>query len=311
VGTLTIFVSNSLVSEFAPNRPYKSIKEITEETLMTFITIEITCFDFPKVSTPNYRFIGSLGGAIKAEPLPNDFKAFADGAMDGLIVVTFGSMIRLRQSIRSHIHMLISALGRMKERAIVQFTASELEGTEVPSNVLIREWLPQFDLLSHPNTRLFIAHGGMNGHLEATYIGIPILTMPLQREQERNGARAQAKGHGKLLKWEETNTEEIYMTIRELIDNEKYKESISKCSAILKEVPSAREQLAFWVNHILKHGAAHLRPLAADMPWYQFFGFDVMAVFAVSILLFNSLLFFCCRFCCRKCWGSGEKVKTD
>ena len=64
-------------------------------------------------------------------------------------------------------------------------------------------------LLGHQYTKIFICHGSKSGHLEATYRGAPIPTFLHHAENVRNGARVQARGHGKLLKWDETNANEI------------------------------------------------------------------------------------------------------
>ena len=295
---------------YLPEKPLKTVAELTNESEMTFITVETTCFDFPKISAPHYRFIGSLSGSVTPKPLTGEYKTFVDGAKDGLIVISFGSLIEMRKTIIGPIGMLIEALGRMKEKAVVQFTQTDLGNLKIPPNVLVREWLPQTDLLAHQNAKLFIGHGGMNGHLEATYLGIPILTLPYQSEQAHNGARAEAKGYGKLLKWDEINTHEIYDTIRELIDNKNYKENIVKCMKIIKDMPSAREQLSFWVNHILKHGSKHLRPIAADMPFYQFFGLDVFVLLVTVIFVVIVLFCTCCKYCCCRCCRSS-KLKKD
>ncbi len=33
----------------------------------------------------------------------------------------------------------------------------------IPSNILIKRWRPQNDLLGHPNVKKFVTHGGQNG----------------------------------------------------------------------------------------------------------------------------------------------------
>jgi len=56
------------------------------------------------------------------------------------------------------------------------------EGWTVPDNVHIRTWLPQNDILGHPNTRLFITHAGNGGQYEALYHKVPMLSFPLFAE---------------------------------------------------------------------------------------------------------------------------------
>lgn len=60
---------------------------------------------------------------------------------------------------KEKIDAFLNVLGKLKQRVIWKF---EDESYEVPSNVLIKKWLPQSDILGHPNVVLFITHGGKN-----------------------------------------------------------------------------------------------------------------------------------------------------
>ena len=60
---------------------------------------------------------------------------------------------------------------------------------DIPDNVKIVPWLPQNDLLGHPNTRLFITHCGVNGQHEAIYHGVPMIGFPIFSEQMYNCKR--------------------------------------------------------------------------------------------------------------------------
>lgn len=44
--------------------------------------------------------------------------------------------------------------------------------------------------LAHPNTKLFITHGGLLSTTETTYHGVLILAVPVFADQEMNAARA-------------------------------------------------------------------------------------------------------------------------
>ena len=93
-----------------------------------------------------------------------------------------------------------------------------------------------------------------------------------------------------------------------LINDKSYKENIKKCSAILKDLPNARDELVFWVNHILKFGGDHLRPVSADMGTLEFFMIDVIAFIGAVLGIISFIVYWCCCNLCRRC---KRKLKTQ
>ncbi|KAG5670631.1 hypothetical protein PVAND_000879 [Polypedilum vanderplanki] len=55
-----------------------------------------------------------------------------------------------------------------------------------PDNVMISSWLPQRDILAHPNVKAYICHGGLLGTTEAVYEGVPVLGIPIFGDQKTN-----------------------------------------------------------------------------------------------------------------------------
>ncbi|KAJ6740145.1 UDP-GLYCOSYLTRANSFERASE 72E1 [Salix purpurea] len=52
--------------------------------------------------------------------------------------------------------------------------------------LLIEDWAPQVEILSHPSVGGFISHCGWNSTLEAITNGVPIIAWPLYAEQRMN-----------------------------------------------------------------------------------------------------------------------------
>ncbi|QCE05286.1 zeatin O-glucosyltransferase-like [Vigna unguiculata] len=54
--------------------------------------------------------------------------------------------------------------------------------------VVVRDWAPQLEILSHPSTGGFMSHCGWNSCLESITMGVPIATWPMHSDQPRNAA---------------------------------------------------------------------------------------------------------------------------
>ena len=89
-----------------------------------------------------------------------------DGAEHGVILFTMGFIFSPAVVPKERVDALLSAFARLPQRVIVKFD-DPVEGS--PPNVLIKPFLPQQDILAHPNTILFVTHCGMHGVMEAIY----------------------------------------------------------------------------------------------------------------------------------------------
>lgn len=91
----------------------------------------------------------------------------------------------------------------------------------VPENILIRPYVPQQEILAHPNTILFFTHFGMKGTLEAIYYGVPMVGMPLFNDQGDVKARVEDKGIGMGIS-KNASEEEILNAIIRVRDSKRY-----------------------------------------------------------------------------------------
>ncbi len=72
----------------------------------------------------------------------------------------------------------VRTFAKLKQRVIWKWDKDE-GMPDVSENVKLVKWLPQQDLLGHPNIRLFITHGGLLSTEEAVYHGVPVIGMPV------------------------------------------------------------------------------------------------------------------------------------
>lgn len=103
---------------------------------------------------------------------------FASGAKDGFIVFSTGSIIKPSHMPESVRKGFVKTFSKLKQKVIWKW---DKDGgmPDLPANVKLVKWLPQQDLLGHPNIRLFITHGGLLSTEEALYHGVPVIGLPV------------------------------------------------------------------------------------------------------------------------------------
>ncbi|XP_042806527.1 UDP-glucuronosyltransferase 1A3-like isoform X2 [Panthera leo] len=189
-------------------------------------------------------------------------------------------------------------------------------GTPPPNlakNTILVKWLPQNDLLGHPKARAFITHSGSHGIYEGICNGVPMVMLPLFGDQMDNSKRMETRGAGLTLNVLEMTSEDLANALKAVINDKSYKENIMRLSSLHKDRPIEPMDLAvFWVEFVMRHkGALHLRPAAHDLTWYQYHSVDVIGFLLAIVLGVVFIMYKCCAFGCRKCFGKKGRVKKS
>ncbi|XP_066286516.1 UDP-glucuronosyltransferase 2C1-like [Branchiostoma lanceolatum] len=265
--------------------------------------------DFPRPSMPNMVQIGGLNVAV-LNPLPEDIEAFVQSAGDdGVIVVSFGSMVKMMPKERKEVFAAVFA--RLRQKVVWRYVGEKPTG--LGNNTKLLAWLPQNDLLAHSKTRAFITHAGSNGLYEALHHGVPMVCLPLFGDQPANAARMVARGLGVKLDFSTVTAEQLYQAILHVVTNNSYQETAARLSRLHRDQPqSPMERTVWWIEYVIKHGRLpHLRARAVELPLYQYYLLDV-AVFLLAVCSAVLGTVWCsCSFFCRNifCKSGGRKQK--
>ena len=96
------------------------------------------------------------------------------------------------------------------------FSTGKLQ-VSVSDNVKLMSWLPQNDILGHPKTRLFIGHAGLNGILESTYHGVPMIVAPFFGDQFYNANTMKQSGLAEVVNLWSMPSEEFVSLIQKVL----------------------------------------------------------------------------------------------
>ncbi|ELT87965.1 hypothetical protein CAPTEDRAFT_224055 [Capitella teleta] len=247
--------------------------------------------DYPKPSMPNVVNIGGMSPK-PAKPLEEELMKWMDGSTNGVVVASFGSVISYIPLELSN--KLLKAFAELPYNVL--WRNKNITGLTVPDNVRVMSWLPQNDVLGHPNTVAFVTHCGNNGQFEALYHKVPMIGLPVFADQPYNGLRMEQKGFGINMDIRTFKPEELTHNILRVATEPSFRTNIAKGSGIFKSRQSRlAATVAFWLEHVVEHGGDHLRSHAMDMPAYQYLLLDVFAVFFLVTLFVLAMILFLCR----------------
>ncbi|XP_047235069.1 UDP-glucuronosyltransferase 2A2-like isoform X2 [Girardinichthys multiradiatus] len=253
-------------------------------------------FEFPRPTMPNVVYIGGFQ-CKPSQPLPTDLEKFVQSAGEhGVIIMTLGTLVNaLPKAVADEI---ASVFAKMPQKVIWRHKGER--PSTLGNNTLILDWMPQKDLLGHPQIKVFVAHGGTNGVQEAIYYGVPVLGIPLFFDQYDNLLRLQERGGAKIIQLADVNGHTFEEGIKEILYKDSYRQNMQRLSSLHRDQPlPPMDQAVFWIEYVIRHkGAPHLRTEAYRMPWYSYWCLDVLIflVTAVTVLLFSAFAFI--RFLC-------------
>ncbi|XP_053663357.1 UDP-glycosyltransferase UGT5-like [Anopheles marshallii] len=234
-------------------------------------------------SRPRPRINGMIdiaGVHIRApKALPLVVKEFLDSSHNGVIYINFGTFLRSSGMPPETLQVFLSLF-----RALPQYNFLwKWEADNIPNlppNVLLQQWLPQNDVLAHPNVKLFVSHGGIFGTQESIYWARPILFVPFYGDQHSNALKFERAGIGLTLQIINVTMEDFRSKIERIVQGAEFQQNVNRLSAIFRDNPTdPLEEAAFWIEYVIRHrGATHLKSAAVHMPWYRYLLLDMLSL---------------------------------
>ena len=85
------------------------------------------------------------------------------------------------------------------------------------ANIRVVDWLPQSDLLAHPQIKVFVTHTGHNSQTEAAYRGMPVVMIPMFGDQFDNAEKGEQFGLGLKVDHNTVTADELFKIIERVL----------------------------------------------------------------------------------------------
>ncbi|CAI6347498.1 unnamed protein product [Macrosiphum euphorbiae] len=271
---------------FGNDRPHA--EALLRNVSMVFLNTHSN-FDLSKPLATNFKEIGGIH-LKPPKPLPTDLQEFIDSSEHGVIYFSLGSVVRMEDLPLAIQHGLKDGFGELSQKVLWKLE-SDRPIINLPKNVITRKWFPQYDIIRHPNVKLFITHGGNSGVIEATSAGIPVLGFPIFFDQPRNLELFKHWGSGLFVDYNNFTKEDFVCKIKRILSDQRFKDNAVDLSHRFHDRPhNPKDTVAYWIEYVLRHdGAHHLKSEAVNTNWYQYFSLDFLVIAFVIII---SLLYF-------------------
>src|SRR5262245_2175916 len=219
--------------------------------LARHLVLTSAAFDFPATSLPeNVVYTGpELDDPEWAEPWNSPWSA---GDQRPLVIVGFSSTFQNQGRL---LRRIIVALSRLNARAVVTAgPALNMSDLQAAPNVFVCRSAPHNQLL--PEAAAVVTHAGHGTVIRSLAAGVPLLCIPMGRDQNDNAARVVARGAGLRLS-PKSSMKSIRNGVIEILESPRYRESAremgkviakdarnSSVAQILEEVADARGNAA-------------------------------------------------------------------
>ncbi|XP_028171301.1 UDP-glucuronosyltransferase 2B20-like [Ostrinia furnacalis] len=284
------------VRKYLPNlpQPVPSLYELQRNAALILINSHFS-FDGPVAYLPNIVEVGGLHLTRSTSKLPQDLQKLLDESKHGVVYVNFGSNVRSSEMPPEKKLAFVKIFSELKQTV---FWKWEDDNFDIKTNnVVIRKWFPQKDVLSHPNVKVFISHGGLIGTQEAIFHGVPIIGVPIYADQYNNLLQAQKLGFGKILQYRDINEDTLRKNLHEVLKDDTYKNKAQEMSKRFKDRPMpALDTAMYWIEYVIRNkGADFIKNPAHELSWFANNMLDVFAFLLLSFIVSAYVVFIVVR----------------
>ncbi|XP_058790203.1 UDP-glucosyltransferase 2-like isoform X2 [Phymastichus coffea] len=287
--------TESMRKYLSPDIP--NIREIEKNVALTLVNSNFVLSGI-KPTTPALVQVAGIHINAEDQILSANLKKWMDESVHGVIYFSFGSMVLIESFPQNQVKDFYACFTKIAPIRVLMKIANDTNLPKaLPSNVKTLSWIPQQAILAHPNTKIFITHGGLGGVQEALYFGIPMIGIPLFGDQFRNVEVFVAKQTMLKIDREQISKKTLGSAIDALIHNSIYKDKVKYYSKLFRDQPmSPMETAIYWIEYIIRNGDKVLRSPALELSFIQLSQLDIYGFLLIVTISILSMLIMCVKF---------------
>ncbi|CAH1786905.1 unnamed protein product [Owenia fusiformis] len=309
-----IFTMNRLRTEYGLNTSL-SIMDSNSRGVALQFSNNHNVLDWVRPLMPNHIYIGGIFFA-PSKPLPVDLETIVQNASpNGVIFASFGSMLKATFLEKERMEQMAVAFANVPMTVIWKYSGEPPKA--LGRNTHLMPWVPQNDLLGHPNVKLFVTHCGCSSTFETVYHGLPVVTIPMNGDQFKHSTQLTSRlNMGIEVDFTTLMNTTLIEAINKVTGDPSYRKNAEEASRRIQDNSNKPKDLfLYWVNYVIRNkGAEHLKskPMQ-ELHWFQYFLLDVFlflgGILAVSITIVIVIIKFIFRKLRLLC--SKSKTKKD
>ncbi|XP_059612715.1 UDP-glycosyltransferase UGT5-like [Phlebotomus argentipes] len=264
----------------------KDVREL-DKTLKLVLINKDPVLSIQEQSLPNVISVGGMQ-IQRANALPKDLQTILDEAKKGVILFSLGTNIMGSMVKSERFTEILEAFRSLSEYTIIFKMDPEKIPGRLPSNVVVRSWLPQNDILAHPNLKLFITHCGLLSVQEALWHGVPMLGIPIFADGFDNIRLLAKQGIAEQQDIMQIERHSLQQVMKKILDDPKYWNNAQALSRIFKDQKETPlERAIWWTEFVLRNpNSTHMRSQSLDQGVFIRHSWDVLAFFSALFLIF-------------------------
>ncbi|KAI6183439.1 UDP-glucuronosyltransferase [Aphelenchoides bicaudatus] len=253
------------------------------------------------------------------KPLSPEFEGIAKQSVRGIVIISFGTVALSCHMTNQTKTEIVEFISNFPDITFI-WKYEKNDGAIPPlSNLYLKKWIPQSDLLGHPKTLAFITHAGMNSLSESAYRGVPLIAIPLFADQKRNALMAEYRKIGRVIEKSKLTENTLTYELNKILSpDHPYRANAKHMAQMIQAKPfKPAQRVVQLVEHAIKFNVSENFDLyARHLSTIQFYGIDVYAPLALGLTLILTMLFFMLKQLVRvTCWiilgGSTKTVKKE
>ena len=186
-------------------------------------------FEFPRQNLPQcFHFTGPYHNSDSRKPVP-----FPWEKLNGKPLI-YASMGTLQNRLIGVFEKIASACEGLDAQLIISLgrSATPEKLPELTGNPLVVGYLPQIEILK--KTTLAINHAGPNSILESLTYGVPMVAIPVAKDQPGLAARIAWTGVGEVVPLSKLSVEMLQKAVKKVLTKDSYKKNALRLQEAIK-----------------------------------------------------------------------------